>query len=119
MTREAIEKHIFKTYGCAPDYPWMKYPSYAVYRHGDNRKWFVVVMHLPKRKFGIDADGGVDVMNVKCDPVLLNALLSKKGFFPAYHMHKGSWISILLDGSVEHGQIQGLIDISFNLTMKR
>jgi len=65
MNRTDIEKHIDKTYGCKPGYPWMKYPSYAVYRHGENRKWFAVVMHLPKRKFGMEDDGGVDVMNVK------------------------------------------------------
>ncbi len=119
MTREAIETHIEKLYGCAPDYPWMQYPGYAVYRHADTRKWFAVMMHLPKRKFGIEKDGGVDVMNVKCDTVLLSGLLAKPGFFPAYHMHKGKWISVLLDGSVEDGQVQGLIDISFNLTKKK
>ena len=119
MTREAIQHHIAKVYGCTPEYPWFKFKNYAVYRHSENRKWFLVVMDLPKRKFDIDEDGIIDVINIKCDPVLIGSLLSEKGFFPAYHMNKGTWLSVLLDGIVDSEQIKGLIDISFNLTSKK
>ena len=119
MTRNEIEKHILKAYGCTPDYPWFRFPDYAVYRHDENRKWFAVVMDLPKRKLGIDEDGIVDVMNVKCDCVLTGSLLSEKGIFPAYHMNKGAWISVMLDKSVDSERIKWLIDISFELTKKK
>lgn len=118
MTRENIEKYMLETYGCAPDYPWLKYPGYAVYRHSDNRKWFAVVMDLSKRKLGIQKDEIVDAMNVKCDPVFLGSLLGQKGIFPAYHMNKCYWLTIALDGSVEKEQIKFLIDMSFDLTKK-
>lgn len=119
MTRKDIEKHMLETYGCEPEYPWLRFPGYAVYRHSENRKWFAVVMDLSKRKFGIDEDGIVDVMNLKCDPILIGSLLSDKGIFPAYHMNKGSWISVMLDGSVDAEEIKWLIDMSFDLTMKK
>lgn len=81
MNREAIEKHILKSYGSNPEYPWMSAPGYAVYRHGDNKKWFAVVMDISKRKLGIDSDEIIDIMNVKCDPFLIGTLLAEPGFF--------------------------------------
>ena len=44
------------------------------------------------------------------------ALRTQNGFLPAYHMHKGHWISILLDGTVEKDRIFPLLDMSFALT---
>ena len=94
MNRESIEKHMLKTYGCSPEYPWMSAPGYAVYRHGDNKKWFAVVMDISKRKLGIDSDEIIDIMNVKCDPFLIGTLLAEPGFFRAYHMNKSHWIRL-------------------------
>jgi len=61
----------------------------------------------------------VDIMNVKCDPLLAGTLLMEKGVFPAYHMSKGSWVSVALDGSVDDEQIKWLIKMSFDLTKTR
>ena len=119
MTRKDVEKHMLETYGCVPEYPWFKYPGYAVYRHSENKKWFAVVMDLPKRKFGINEDETVDVMNLKCDPLIIGSLLLEKGFYPAYHMNKGYWISVMLDGSVPDEKIKWLIEMSFDLTIKK
>jgi predicted DNA-binding protein (MmcQ/YjbR family) len=76
-------------------------------------------MDLPKSKFGIPNDDIVDVMNLKCDPVLIGSLLKDEGIFPAYHMSKGNWISVMLDGSVDEEKIKFLIDMSFCLTDKK
>lgn len=81
MSRSNIEKHILKIYGYAPQYLWLKFPNYAVYRHSENRKWFAVVMDIPKRKLGINQDGIIDIINVKCDPLLIGSLLKEKVFF--------------------------------------
>ena len=118
MTRQEIEKYMLETYGSVAEYPWITAPKYAVYRHEDNRKWFAVVMDIPKRKLGIDSDEIVDIMNVKCDPILVASLINENGFFPAYHMVKGKWITIMLD-SVDAEQIKWLLGMSFELTMKR
>ena len=116
MIRKSVEIYIQKTYGSMSEYPWPKYPGYAVYRHNDNKKWFAVVMNISGRKLGIDCDDIFNVMNVKCDPVLIGSLILEKGFYPAYHMNKLYWISVLLDGTVNDEQIKGLIDMSFDLT---
>ncbi len=44
---------------------------------------------------------------------------TEAGVFPAYHMSKTHWISVLLDGSVDKDKIKWLLDLSFELTGKR
>ena len=119
MNRAELGEHIFKTYGVEPDFPWDNSPDYAVYRHADNRKWFALVMVIPRRTLGLDGDGTIDVVNLKCDPVLIGSLRLEKGFFPAYHMSKEKWITVALDGTVDDERLKALVDMSFDLTAVR
>ena len=48
MTREKLEKYIQNNYSAEPDYPWVKYPDYEVFRHTSNKKWFALIMEIPK-----------------------------------------------------------------------
>lgn len=75
-------------------------------------------MKIPKNRLGEYSDKIVDIVNVKCDPIMLGSLLEEKGFYPAYHMNKEHWITICLDGSVDDEKILSLIDISYDLTVK-
>ena len=54
-------------------------------------------MNVPEHRLGLPGDGSVNVLDVKCDPRMIGSLLSEKGFLPAYHMNKSTWISVLLD----------------------
>ena len=63
--------------------------------------------------------GFVDVVNLKCDPLEARALQEESGFYPAYHMNKRLWISVLLDGSVPAERVRALIDGSFELTQAK
>ena len=76
-------------------------------------------MDVPKNKLGMPEEDVLDVVNFKCDPVLLASLLNEKGFFPAYHMNKASWITVALDGSVPDEKIKMLLDMSFEATMPK
>ena len=58
----------------------------------------------------------MQVVNIKCDPIMVGSLRLEPGFFPAYHMNKEKWLTIALDGTVPAQRIQMLIDISFGLT---
>jgi predicted DNA-binding protein (MmcQ/YjbR family) len=75
-------------------------------------------MKIPKNRLGEYSDRIVDIVNIKCDPIMLGSLLEEKGFYPAYHMNKEHWITICLDGSVDDEKILSLIDISYDLTVK-
>ncbi len=56
------------------------------------------------------------IMDLKCELEMIGSLRMTKGIFPGYHMNKGNWISVLLDGSVDESMVFHLLDISFSLT---
>ncbi len=118
MKREDIFEYVKEFYGTLPEYLWKKYPEYAVLRHNNNNKWYGVVMNLPEDKLGLDGDRMVDILDVKLDPAMIGSLLLEDGFYPAYHMNKTYWITILLDGTISDEDIKRFIEMSYNLTKK-
>ena len=58
-------------------------------------------------------------MNLKCEPLLIDALRTETGFYPAYHMNKEHWNSIILDGSVPDEDIKLMISDSYDLTINK
>lgn len=119
MNRKQIINYIIETYSAEEEHPFMQYPDFAVFRHANNKKWFAVIMNIPKNKLGLREDGTLDIMNLKCDPILIGSLRNENGFFPAYHMSKANWISVALDGSIDNDKIKWLLDLSFDLTSKK
>ncbi|MBR0281309.1 MAG: MmcQ/YjbR family DNA-binding protein [Oscillibacter sp.] len=116
MNRGDLERFILNHYSAEPEYPWLKYPRYEVFRHKSNQKWFALIMDVPKNKLGLPETDILDVVNFKCSPLLIGSLLDEKGFFPAYHMSKENWITIALDGSVSDEQVKTLLDWSYEAT---
>lgn len=119
MNREELEAYILEQYSTEPDYPWSDMPLAAVFRHVSNRKWFALVMEVPRDKLGLSGTAPLDVVNFKCDPILIASLRGEAGIFPAYHMNKASWITAALDGSVPRETIELLLDVSYELTKSK
>ena len=113
--RAAVLRFAAEQYGTAPDYPWARSPESAVLRC-KNGKWYGLVMPVGREKLGLPADGVSDVLNVKCEPLMLGSVLMQRGFFPAYHMNKNNWISILLDGTVPLSRVTAALQMSYALT---
>ena len=116
MNREELEAYILNHYSTEPDYPWADTPRAAVFRHAGNRKWFALMMEVPRDKLGLSGTEQLDIVNFKCDPILISSLHGEPGIFPAYHMNKSSWITAALDGSVQTETIELLLDVSYELT---
>ena len=114
MTRQELFGWCRQQYGTEPDYPWND--NNAVLRHLNSKKWYGVVLEVNGRKLGLDEDGIVDVLNVKCDPIMIGSLRLQDGFFSAYHMNKDAWISILLDCPDLDESIKNLLNLSYELT---
>lgn len=119
MTRRELIEYIFDEYSVEPDYPFPRDDVSCVFRHTDNRKWFGIVMTVPYRTVGIHRDGNTDILNIKCDPIMMGFLRGKPGFCPAYHMNKDKWITILLDGSAKRDDITALLAMSYRMTAAR
>ena len=116
MNREELEAYIRNHYAALPNYPWADTPRAAVFRHTGNRKWFALLMEVPRDKLGLAGTEKLDIVNFKCDPILIASLRGEPGIFPAYHMNKSSWITAALDGSVPAETIVLLLDVSYELT---
>lgn len=117
MTRQEILEWVKRSYNTDPDYPWAD--ENTVLRHGDNRKWYGLIMEIGREKLGLDGEGTVDIINLKCEPLLIGSLRGRDGFHPAYHMNKDQWLSVRLDGSVAEDELKNLIALSFELTRKK
>ena len=64
MTKQQFLSYCFNTYGTLLDYPFDEDFETAVLRHADNRKWYALVVRLSRRKFGLDSDEVIDVVNL-------------------------------------------------------
>lgn len=124
MDKIALLRHICDDYHILPEYPFAKYPDYAVFRHPSTHtkdsikkgKWFCLLMSVHADKLGFSDDNYHDIINVKVQPEFTGSLLGMDGVLPAYHMNKEHWVSILID-VVNDGDIKDFIAESFELTL--
>mgnify|MGYP000955987212 FL=1 len=112
-----IMDQVQEKYGNQLEYLWEKSPDTAVLRHEDNQKWYAVLMRIPWDKLDKGREGLVEAVNLKHDQVA--DLLSQKGIYPAFHMNKRYWISLTLDDSLSDDEVLDLLEISWNLTLKK
>ena len=116
--RYEVNEYIKTKYNAEPEFLWSKFPNYAVYRHAENRKWFGIIMDVKKSRLGNFDDTVADILNVKLSSDMEVAFfMQQDGIFKGYHISRGSWISILLDGTVSLEAIYGLIDERFAVTL--
>ncbi len=118
MTRKDIFEYVREKYGTDPDYPWASNPGYAALRHSVSRKWYGLVMDIPKSRLGINDDSIADVINLKCDTLMMGSTVDGRTIFPAYHMNRKYWISVLIE-EAEENELRRLIDMSYSLTSKK
>ena len=57
------------------------------------------------------------MLNLKCDPLLSDGICDGVTVFPAYHMNKRHWISVVLDEDPDLTGIMALVSVSYRLTM--
>ena len=66
---------------------------------------------------GIEDKKEIEIINLKFDKnQALDFVESNDHIFPAYHMNKNNWITILLDGSLSDELISELIKKSYLLS---
>ncbi len=115
MTREEFFALVEDEFAVTPDYPFDKDFVSAVFRHKSNRKWFALLMQVPKNRLGFEGSDVVEVLNLKCDPIFRTAVLENRGIIESYHMNKTHWISVLIE-QVDTDILKTLLEMSFQLT---
>lgn len=115
MTVDELRDYISVQYGAEAEFPWLDDPESMVFRHADNRKWFAVAMKVGRDKLGLGGADKVYVVNFKCDPDLSLAVRDGRSIFPAYHMNKEKWITVIPEAA-DDDQLRMLLDMSYCLT---
>ena len=118
MTKQEFLEYCLNTYGTSPDHPFDEDFETAVLRHVDNRKWYAIVMKVSRRKFGIDSDEVIDVVNLKLPTEMFGSFGTSEGVYPAYHMNKLHWISALLPDAPKD-MVHFLVNVSFEATKNK
>ena len=75
-------------------------------------------MTVNRQKLGFEKDEDVEVIDIRAPKEEVPNLLKSDNIYPAYHMNKNSWITVILDGSMDIQEIFALIDKSYELALK-
>ena len=111
-----IVGYIRERYAVQPEYLWEGSADSAALRHKTTLKWFGVLMTIDSRKLDPQRQGSVDILVVKTRPERLNEYIDQPGCYPAYHMNKKHWLTLVLDGTLPDPEIEERIQESFALT---
>lgn len=112
-----VIKYINEKYNDSLEFLWEKFDDNAIWRNKQNNKWYGLLGKIPKNKLGIDSDEVVEVIIIRYEKGKVNEIIDNKKVFPGYHMNKQSWITIILDNSMENKELFNLVDNSYNLSI--
>ena len=118
MTKQEFLDYCTETYGTTPDYPFEEDFVTTALRHSATRKWYAIVMQVSRRKFGQESDEIIDVVNMKLPVEMFGSFDKADGVYPAYHMNKFHWISLLLPDAPDD-VAKLLVNVSFEATGKK
>ena len=117
MNRQELAAYLTETYGTTGEYLFARYPNVQVFRHNGKKKWFAVLMDIPRKNLGLEGENQISVVNLKCDTKLIGSFRIEPGIYPSWHMNKAHWLTVALDGTVEDEKIKFLVDMSYDLTL--
>lgn len=97
-----------------PVYPWEGL-KHCVLKSTKKQKWYAIFMNIPYETLGLKQQGNVDIVNVKAEPEQIVQLIDRQRYFPAYHMNKKYWITILLDRNTPVDKVKEMLQYSYTL----
>ena len=112
-----IIEYVRQKYGDELEFLWEKFSDNAVWRRKDNKKWYGALLTVNKSKLGLPVDEKTEILDLRTENT--ESIVDGAGFFKGYHMNKKSWLTVLLDGTVDINKIYPLIDESYKLANKK
>ena len=106
-------------FGAEPDYPWPDDAPYSFVFRCPNEKWFALVMRIKYRQLGLNGDEEVWVVNIKAEQDTIPTLIDRKSIFPAWHMNKKHWITVLLTAATDFEKLCELTQKSYELVERK
>ena len=117
---KTIIGYVRDKYGDKLEFLWPKFSHNAIWRNQINRKWYALLLVIPKSKLGLESDELVEILDVRFDKnEALDFAHSNENIYPGYHMNKNNWITIILNDSIDTSQILSLLDHSYEISLTR
>lgn len=118
--RQQYVDFLHSEFSAPGDTPWSDEGDFtsSVYRC-PNGKWFALVMKIKFKNLGFESDEPVWAVNLKADAKAISELTDKKSIFPAYHMNKKYWITVLLTSVTDYTQLCELTRKSYELVFEK
>ena len=107
--------YIQNQFAVSPIFPWTKHKNYCTFNTQEKNKWFAVLLQISAKKLNIDSENEVTILNLKGNPDKITRLIDYTTIFPAYHMHKKLWYTVLLNKDTNFEELQTLIQASYLL----
>ena len=95
------------------------FPKYAVWRRKDSRKWYGILLTIPKYKIGLEGNDIIEILDLRIKSDELEEILDERRYFFGYHMNKKNWLTICLNETVPLEEICTRIDASYELAKKK
>jgi len=112
-----ITNFILEKYGDVPEFLWDKFKGSGIFRNKKTNKWYAAILEVSKNKLLAEGSGLIEVLDIKLSRDNIQKYLKYSNFYPAYHMNKKHWISLILDDSVNDDKIIELIEESYKLVL--
>ena len=117
---ERLVDYVATTYGLAPAHPFKRHPEIIGFKVPTVDKLFGIFLpvdycRLDKTSLRTDQ---VLVLNLKGKPEHIVERIDYCRYFPAYHMNKKHWFSVLLDAQTDWNQLTSLLAESYRLVKK-
>ena len=118
QTKQVID-YIKNKYNINLEYLWEKYDDTAIVRNNRNNKWFGIIMKINKNKLDNSTNNLIEVLDLSYYKNRVDEVIDNKSIYPGYHMNKKSWITVILDNSLNIKDIYKLIDISYEISITK
>lgn len=110
-----IMQWLTDTYGTVPETPWEDSPAYYTFKTAKTAKWYALFMDIAPKCLSLQGDALVQVVNLKADADDVQNAVDNVHVFPAYHMNKKYWLTILLNATTDVVQLKNLLSKSYDI----
>lgn len=113
-----MDEYMSLVYGKCEN-PFAKYPHIGAYKESSNNKWYALINKVSYKTLNKDlGEEEVEIINLKIAKKELKNLLNKDGIYPAYHMNKDNWVSVVLNDTLKDEELIMMINNSYDLVQE-
>lgn len=115
IIRERVMSLFREKYGIEGEMPWKDDDESVVFRSLKNKKWIGIMLSVPSSKLGLPGEKKVDIVNIKHSESHVPFVIDHRFIFPAWHMNKNTWITVLLSKELDWDLFTSFVEESREL----